>query len=217
MDSSSRVAFVLGHSHVKTSKLTPEERVTILRHILIDEHFGKMSGFKPLKAMAEYKKGDYNRRFFNAKLLEGKGESPELNASAHFAHLTHLATEDSGMKLPELNREFCKESVLLLSRKGRIVLWVTDWRCEYKTGLGFRSHREGTHETAIASSLTVLGGVGDKQLLDLLKTYPEAWMWTLCSLRKMVRVTIRQRAGYLRGMEMVHANLTGIMQRLDMV
>lgn len=212
MDTSTRLAFVLGDLKVGGDEIEPPEWLEILKKALkiCKPYLKYLSGFEEIADSLNHHIHEYDRRATRLDIVE----FPEgLNQHTRCFKLAQLSFETEGEN--RAGREFGTRYVtfhnLLLTQDGRWVRWYTKYERVVSHGLGYRQHRSGITETAVISEFTWLD---DRGLLLLLEEFPKRVSMILKSFCNMLQQSVEEKQGRLRALETRRNQLAEMMERV---
>ena len=164
MDSSNKLAIVLGRATVKRSEIEPKEWLEIVKIALAEckprlKYFPK---FQPIKELLNCRISDYSQRVTDEKIVVLPKEIALNTPCVTVESLSHGVEGD----LPDgQGAHFFYSRQLLLTQEGQWLEWLSKYERQSIHGQGYRQHRTGTREEAVLCEFSL---VTDDRLLQLM-------------------------------------------------
>lgn len=209
MDPSSRPGIILGSTKVEIEDIQPEEWLVIFNTVLekCRPQLKYLPGFRPIEETLNCYLNDYDERVTDLKIIQ----CPEdFGMDTRCISLTRIGHKIGGVSPSgkQYGVRFITTRELLLTQKGKIVLW--EHKCEQvvQHGLGFRQHRTGIKEIAVHC--------------EFIYVEVEAWQLSSAvalgvfrSLFQLVNKGVADRAERLRSTQGLATFLDGVSGRMN--
>lgn len=210
MDTSNRLKFVLGSLEIPASELQASEWLTVVKKALdiCKPYLEYLSGFKPIAESLNSCRC-YDRRCTDKSVMEFPEGFSEKTRCSLIARLSHEV--EGECPPPGYGVRFVRERNILLSQKGKWVLWNFKYERVGRDGLGYRRHRTGIDEVAQFSKFS---WIKELELLLLLEQSPQLGKEIIGTLYSLAVKGVEERILRLQQIQWVEKLLAEILRRI---